>query len=139
MWKGTFMPRIDSFLKPRVLREILYIAPKPLIFGWSFRDTCFSSVLWSFKKWQNIPKLSTYTHIWEDSFISRTMSWLTTSNLNQVWKTNFQNCFKSEWHYIPEWNLNFEIQVPFETAFDGRDLEEGPIVFHYIFLFSCCS
>ena len=65
MQKCTIMPRVNHFLKAWVLKEILYIAPKPLIFVWSFRDTSFSSALWSFKKWQNIPNLRTYTHIWE--------------------------------------------------------------------------
>ena len=47
---------------------------------------------------------------------------------------DFQNFFKSEWHFISEWNLNFEIQVQFDTACNGRDKEVGPIAVHYIFL-----
>ena len=30
--------------------------------------------------------------------------------------------------------MNFEIQVQFDTACNGRDKEEGPIAVHYIFL-----
>ena len=64
MWKCIIMPRVNHFLKAWVLKEILYIAPKPLIFGWSFRDASFPTALWPIKKWQNIPNLSTYKHIW---------------------------------------------------------------------------